>query len=97
MVASLLAALDAEESGRTAGHPAALWPGERVTFRPAVGHDLERLDEGLPARGEGDAHAEVEDLVVGEVPPQLGVECAVDRAVVVPPNPDMERSSGVSR
>src|SRR2546429_2210522 len=53
--------------------------GRRCAVTPAVRHDPEGFDEALPAAREGDRHAEVEDLVVAEVPAQVVVERLVDR------------------
>src|SRR5438876_911005 len=47
--------------------------GRRCAVTPAVRHDPEGFDEALPAAREGDRHAEVEDLVVAEVPAQVVV------------------------
>src|SRR6185369_75909 len=51
--------------------------GRRGVLGPAVGHDAERLDEPLPARSERDGHAEVEDLVIGEVLAKRGHEVGI--------------------
>src|SRR5437867_5428171 len=53
--------------------------GRRCAVTPAVRYDPEGFDEALPAAREGDRHAEVEDLVVAEVPAQVVVERLVDR------------------
>ena len=51
--------------------------GRRGVLGPPVGHDAERVDEPLPARGERDGHAEVEDLVIGEVLAKGGHEVGI--------------------
>src|SRR6266403_4444156 len=53
--------------------------GRRRSVAPAIGDDPEGLDEALPAAGEADRHAEVEDLVVAEVAAERLVERLVDR------------------
>jgi hypothetical protein len=37
------------------------------TVAPAIRHDAKRLDEALPAARERDRHAEIQDLVDGEI------------------------------
>src|SRR5207248_4684922 len=56
--------------------------GRRRAVLPPVGHDAERLDEALPAAGERQRHAEVDQLVLAEVTEQRGVELGVDPRVL---------------
>src|SRR5215510_797199 len=51
---------------------------EHVALLPAVGHDAERVDQALPAMEEHRHHAEIEQLVVGEIAPEVVVERPVD-------------------
>jgi hypothetical protein len=51
---------------------------QRHAVLPAVGHDAEGLDEALPAAGEGQRHAEIDERVAAEVPAQRGVKLGVD-------------------
>ncbi len=52
--------------------------GQWGALVPGVGADAERLDEALPARGEREGRAQLEDLALVEVPAQLRVEGVVD-------------------
>src|SRR5262249_15497363 len=54
----------------------------RLSLAPAVGYDAERFDEALPAAGERDRHAEIDDLIVRKVGAELGVERRIDRRML---------------